>query len=88
MHGEGKKMKGSRGKGRGGLGNMFEFYALLATGFSLCYWRVRRRGGWRYVRTSVTVLTALTIHLLRSKNISVAFYRVLQCAFLPGRFLC
>ena len=45
MHGEGKKMKGSRAKGRGALEEIFEFYALLATGFSLRYWRVRRRGG-------------------------------------------
>ena len=29
-------MKGSRAKGHGGLEKTFEFYALLATGFSLC----------------------------------------------------
>ena len=41
MHGEGKKMKVSRAKGRGGLEKFFEFYALLATHFSLCLWLVR-----------------------------------------------
>ena len=35
MHEEGKSMKGSRAKVRGGLEKTFEFYALLATGFSL-----------------------------------------------------
>ena len=33
MHGEGWKRKGSRAKGRSGF--FFEFYALLATRFSL-----------------------------------------------------
>ena len=62
MHGEGKKRKRSRAKGRGGLETIFEFYALLAAGFSLRFWRVRRHAGWRYVCTSVTVPTALIIH--------------------------
>ena len=43
MHGEGKKMKGSRAKQRGGLENIFEFCALLATHFFLRLWLVRRR---------------------------------------------
>ena len=73
MHGEGKKRKRSRAKGRGGLEKLLEFYALLATGFSLRCWRVSRCAGSRYIRTSVTVLTALTIHLFKSKKISVAF---------------
>ena len=47
MQGEGKKMKESRAKGRGGLENIFEFYALLATRFSLRLWLVRRREGRR-----------------------------------------
>ena len=47
MHGEGKKMKGSRAKGRGGFEKNFECYALLATRFSLRLWLVRRREGWR-----------------------------------------
>ena len=73
MHGERKKMRGSRAKGRGGLENFFDFYALLATGFSLHYWRVRQRGGRPYVPTRITVLTALTVHLFKSEKCSVAF---------------
>ena len=88
MHGEGKKMKGSRAKGRRGLEKIFEFYALLAARFSLRLWLVRRRGGRRYAPTSVTVLTALTIHLFNVEIIFVAFLRVSQRAFWPKRFLC
>ena len=47
MPGEGKKRKGSRAKGRGGLEFFFEFFALLATRFSLRLWLVRRREGRR-----------------------------------------
>ena len=49
MHGEGMKGKGSRAKGRGGLEKniFFEFYALLATRFSLRLRLVRRREGRR-----------------------------------------
>ena len=43
----------------------FEFYALLATRFSLRIRRVSQRGAQRYVPISVTVLTALTFHLLK-----------------------
>ena len=80
-------MKGSRAKRLGGLETFFEFLALLATGFSSRYWRVRRRGRRRYVPTSATVLTALTIHLLKSEKTSVAFERGSQRAFWPMRFL-
>ena len=74
MHAEGAKRKGSRAKGRGGLENIFEFYALLGTGFSLRYWRVRRREGCFYGHTRVTVLTALSIHLYsRAKKIPSRF---------------
>ena len=37
MHGEGKKRKGSRAKGRGGLEKGFEFYELLAAIFSCAH---------------------------------------------------
>ena len=47
MYGEGKKMKGSRAKGRGGLEKFFEFYALLAMRFSLRLWLFRQREGQR-----------------------------------------
>ena len=51
-----------RVQGRGVLGNFFfEFYALLATQFSLRRRRISRRQGRRYVRVSVTALTALFI---------------------------
>ena len=74
MHGEGKKMKGSRAKGRAGLEKMFDFYALLATLFSLRIWLVRRRGGRGYAPTRVTVLTALTIHLFNVQKFSSRSY--------------
>ena len=47
MHGEEKKRKGSRAKGRGGLEKLFQFYVLLATRFSLRLQLVRRREGRR-----------------------------------------
>ena len=43
MHGEGKKRKRNRAKGRGGLEKLFEFYALLAARFALRLRLVRRR---------------------------------------------
>ena len=43
----------------------FEFYALLATQFSLCRRRKRRQQGRRYVCASVTALTALFICLFK-----------------------
>ena len=88
MHGEGKKRKGSRAKGRGGLENFFEFYALLVTRFSLRLWPVRRQEGRGYGPTSVTEFTALTIHIFLLKTFFVAVLRVLQRAFWPKRFLC
>ena len=88
MHGEGKKTKGSRAKGRGGLENIFEFYALLATCFSSRLWRVRRQEVRCCAPTCVTVLTALTIHLFNVEKIFVAFLRVSQRAFWPKRFVC
>ena len=88
MHGEGKKTKGSRAKGRGGLEKIFEFYALLATRFSSRLWRVRRREVRCYAPTCVTVLTAFTIHLFNVEKIFVAFLRVSQRAFWPKRFVC
>ena len=50
-----KKAAGGDARGRGVLRKTFEFYALLATRFSLRLWLVRRRGGRRYAPTSVTV---------------------------------
>ena len=81
MHEEGQKRKGSRAKGRGGLERMFEFYALLATGFPLRLWLVRRRDGLRWGPTSVKVFTALTIQLSHVKTFFVRLVRVSQLAF-------
>ena len=88
MHGEGKKMKGSRVKGRSGLEKILVFYALLAKCFSLRLRLVRRRGVQRYAPTSVTLLTVLIIHLFDVKTVFVAFLRVSHRAFWPKRFLC
>ena len=61
-------------QGRGVLENVFsEFYALLAMRFSLRIRRVSQRGARRYVPISVTVLTALPLHLLKVYKYSVAF---------------
>ena len=82
-----KKKKRATGWGArlpGELRKCFEFYALL----SLRLWLVRLREGRRYAPTRVTVLTALTIHLLKVKKFFVAFLPVLQRAFWPKRFLC
>ena len=81
-------MEGSRAKGRGGLENVFEFYALRATVSSLRVWRVRRCGGRRYAPTSITVLTALTIHLFKVENISIVFLRISHHISCPKRPLC
>ena len=51
----------------------FEFYALLATHFSLRRRRIRRQQGWRYVCVSVTALTALSICLFKVKILDVVF---------------
>ena len=83
-----KKAAGGNVRGRGMLRKMFEFYALLATRFSLRLWLVRRRGGRRYAPTRVTVLAALTSHLSKVEEPSIAFLRVSQRAFWPKRFLC
>ena len=83
-----KKATGWDARGRGELRKYFEFYALLATHFSLRLWRVRLREERRYAPKTVKVLTALTIHLFKVKNFSVAFLRVSQRAFWPKRFLC
>ena len=61
-------------QGRNVLENVFEFYALLATSFSLTIGHAQQRGARRYVRTFFTVLTALTIHLFHIQKI---FRRVL-----------
>ena len=52
----------------------FEFYGLLATRFPLHFRYVSQRGARRYVPISVTVLTALSIHLFRVGTFSVAFF--------------
>ena len=48
-------------------------YALLAKRFSLPIRRVRGREAGRSTPKFATVLTALTIHLLKAKRFSVAF---------------
>ena len=70
------------------LENFFEFYVLLATSFSLTIWHAQQRGARRYVRTFITVLMALTIHLFHVESFFVALLRVSQRAFWPKRFLC
>ena len=75
-------------RGRGVVRKFFEFYALLASHFFLRLWLVRQRGGRRYAPTSVTVLTASTIHVFKVEKNFVSFLRVLQRAFWPTRFLC
>ena len=83
-----KKATGWDARGRGELQKCFEFYALLATRFSLRLCRVRLREGRRYAPTTATVLTALSIHPFKVKTFSVAFLRVSQRAFWPKPFLC
>ena len=64
-----------RVQGRGVLRKsfFFEFYALLATQFSLQRRRVRQQQGRRYVRVSVTTLTALFLCLFKVKIFDVVF---------------
>ena len=64
-----KRGEGRRVQGRNVLENTFEFYALLATSFSLTIGHAQQRGARRYVRTLITLLTALTIHLFHVENI-------------------
>ena len=73
-----KKATGWDARGRCELRNFFEFYALLATQFSLRLWLFRLRGGQRYAPRSVTVLTALTIHLFDVKKPSAACFAYFQ----------
>ena len=61
-------------QGRNVFEKCFEFYALLATSFSLTIGHAQQRGARRYVRTFITVLTALTIHLFHIENFSSRFY--------------
>ena len=75
-------------QGRNVLQNIFEFYALLATSFSLTIWHAQQRRAPRYAREFIKVLTALTIHLFKDEKIFVAFLRLSQRAFCPKRFLC
>ena len=78
-----------RSQGRGVLRKFcFEFYALLATQFSLRRRRIRRRQGRRYVPVSVTALTALFICLFKFKIFDVVFEGVSPRAFCPKCFLC
>ena len=83
-----KKATGWDARGHGELRNLFQFYALLSTRFSLRLWPVRLRGGQRYAHRSFTVLTALTIHLFNIETFFVAFLRVSQSTFWPKRFFC
>ena len=70
------------------LENVFKFYALLATLFSLTIWHAQQRGARRYVRTFITMLTALTIHIFHVEKFFVAFLGVSQRAPWPKRFFC
>ena len=71
-------------QGRNVLENFFEFYALLATSFSLTIWHAQRGGA----STFITVFTTLTIHLFHVKTFFVAFLCHSQRAFWSKRFLC
>ena len=69
-----KRGREGRVQGRGVLRKFFfEFYALLATQFSLRRRRIKRRQGRRYVCVSVTALTALFICLFKFKNFDFVF---------------
>ena len=84
-----KEKEGKQGERTRRLRNLFfEFYALLATRFSLRLRLVRRREGQRWGPTSVSVFTVLTIQLFYVEKCFVAFLRVSQRAFWPNRFLC
>ena len=52
---------------------IFEFYALLATQFSLPRQRIRRQGARCYMPINVTALTALFICLFNFKIFDVVF---------------
>ena len=65
---------------------IFEFYALLATQFSLRRRRFRGQGARRYVPINVTALTALFICPFIFKNLDLVFQRVSLRAFCPSRF--
>ena len=51
----------------------FEFYASLATQFSLFRWRIGGQGARRYVPIYVTALTALFICVFKFKISDVMF---------------
>ena len=69
-----KRGREGRVQGHGVLRKkIFDFYALLATQFSLRRRRIRRRQGRRYVPVSVTALTALFICLFKFKIFAVVF---------------
>ena len=70
------------------LKKTFDFYALLATQFFLRRRLISRPGAQGCAPRSVTVLTALTIHLFKVEKLSVAFLRVSQRVFWLKRFLC
>ena len=52
-------------QGRNVLESFFQFYALLATLFSLSIRQAQQQGARCYAHTFITVLTVLTIHLLK-----------------------
>ena len=76
-----KKATGWDARGQGELRKYFAFHALHETRFSLRLWRFRLREGRHYAPPTDMVLTALTIHLFKVKNVSVAFLRVSERAF-------
>ena len=81
--------RAARVRGRGVLQKGFsDFYALLATQFSLRRRHIRRRQTRRYALFSVTALTVLFICLFEFKIIDVVFQRVSLRAFCPKRFFC
>ena len=56
---------------RGVTKRIFEFYALLATQFSLRRRQIRRREAQRFIPINVTALTALFICLFKFKVFDV-----------------
>ena len=69
-----KRAREGRVQGRGVLRkNIFVFYALLATQFSLPRRRIRQRLRQRYVPVSVPALTAIFICLFRFKIFHFVF---------------
>ena len=68
-------------QGRNVLENLYEFYALLATSFSLTIGHAQQRGARRYVCTFLTVLTALTIRLFPVENVSSRSYAFRSAPF-------